>query len=191
MTRPFSRLDHAERLEKLPGKAPKIIERSNSCILALENRQLWLSCNGSPAAGAIGAKQGNDLCRALQRALALTDRFDAMTIIIDSAGAHLQEPMEGLKAVNNILETLWEIRRTGKRIRAIIPNRCYGGASVFICTVADEIILGPKARLGLIGSRVTGASGVVPSDAAMNAHPKLRRAAGSSAQDYLNCVLPE
>lgn len=187
MTYIFSRQNYEERLKTLLAPEPQnVLTHNTTCILALKGKALWLSFNGSPAAGALGKHQGQQLCQALQQAKNLAKGFETLNVIMDSSGAHLKEPLEGLQVVNEILEMLWCIRKMGKRIQVIIPNRCYGGASILIGTAAHKIILGANARLGLIGSRITGSPDLTPNTQTVSRIPHLRRVTGSSAENYLS-----
>jgi|GEM_PF-3593962 len=128
--------------------------------LACKEQQAYLLFCSSASAGAIGKAQGEAFSQALSRLE--SEDFRALTLFVNSAGAHFGEPMEGLLALNGLLESFWGLRARRVYICAICDGWLYGGMGMLVATVAHEVLLTPEASWGLLGSCVTGRENLAP-----------------------------
>lgn len=122
---------------------------------ALKEKAAWLVYHAAQAAGAVGKAQGESLLHAME-VLHHQPLHTIQTLIFcgDSAGAHFEEPMEGLFHLNAFLESLWQLRNQGVRITVVSEGWLYGGMAMALSTVAQEIVLSESCNMGLFGSRV-------------------------------------
>ncbi len=143
--------------------------------LSCKAQQAYLLFCSSASAGAIGKAQGEAFSKALL--LLETEDFRALTLFVNSAGAHFGEPMEGLLALNRLLENLWGLRARRVYIRVVCDGWLYGGMGMLVAAVAHEVLLTPEASWGLLGSRVTGQEILVPTplQSFQPCHLKLKR----------------
>jgi acetyl-CoA carboxylase beta subunit len=126
--------------------------RDNLACSLIDGDQGYLVYTGDAvAAGAIGKAQGEALVAALDALQGSGIR--TLELHINSSGAHFQEPMEGLWHLNAFLEALWAFHARGVRILTRCDGWIYGGMAMALTTVSDEILLGEKARIGLLGYR--------------------------------------
>ena len=114
----------------------------------------YLLYRAGQSAGAVGMSQGEALLSAL---MDIEDAECAALVIgINSAGAHFEEPMQGLFYLNNWIETLHAFKRKGLYLTVVSDGSLYGGAAMAMAACADAIRLGPDARMGLLGPKVSG-----------------------------------
>jgi acetyl-CoA carboxylase beta subunit len=126
--------------------------RDNLACSLIDGDQGYLIYTGDTvAAGAIGKAQGEALLAALDALQGSGIR--TLELHINSSGAHFQKPMEGLWYLNAFLEALWALHASGVRIITRCDGWLYGGMAMALTAVSDEIMLGEKARIGLLGYR--------------------------------------
>lgn len=127
------------------------------------------------SAGAIGKVQGESFAKALN--ILAEAELRQLTLLVNSSGAHFEEPMEGLLALNTMLETLWRLRSQSVNIRVVCNGWLYGGMGMLVAAVAHEVILTPQASWGLLGRRVTGQENVgsIPVNSLQPPHLLLQR----------------
>ncbi len=153
----FSQQSHHQRLQSIQNRLNELekVKKAEETELVsnhgvsrlISSKTLWVSIDGQNQSGALGKHSG----KALLRSLSDADSKQNLVLLMDSAGAHLKEPLHGLKAVNRLLERLWELKSQKLKIIAIIPCFAYGGTALSLCTTSDQIILGPQAQISLLG----------------------------------------
>lgn len=122
-----------------------------ACAL-LDGQTGWLVYYGHQAAGAIGHDQGESLLNAV-RCLPI-NALQRLVIGMNSAGAHFQQPMEGLAYLNEWLEALWAWKAQGVEIIVLSDGWVYGGMALALASVAHTIYLTESANMGLFGTLV-------------------------------------
>lgn len=152
----------AESFETLAGQVDARTLFESPDVLAVQAGDTgYLYYRSTHAAGAIGMCQGEALLSALM------DLEDAgcQTLVLagNSAGAHFEEPMQGLFYLNALIESLTQLRANGVRIILATDGWLYGGAAMAAAACAEEIRLGPQARMGLFGPKVFEAADVTGS----------------------------
>ena len=119
-----------------------------------------LTYQSTPAAGAIGKAQGESWLEALSCLQSVS--LQELRLVLNSAGAHFGEPMEGLFHLNAIAEELWALRNRGVKITVECPGWLYGGMAMVLTSVAHQIVLHPQAHMGLFGPKVLGQTSFEP-----------------------------
>lgn len=141
--------DPANFLSKFPQTAFRF--RSPLACSLVDDSQGYLVYLSAESAGAVGKIQGEALLAAL--AALEAESIEALELHINSAGAHFNEPMEGLWHLNAFLEALWGFRSRNIRIVAVSDGWLYGGMAMALCAVAHEIRKDRQAIVSLFGRR--------------------------------------
>ncbi len=139
--------------------AEKVLYESADTRVTGADGVIRLEYHCREAAGAIGRRQGESLLQAL----AAIEATECHTLLVaaNSAGAHFGEPMQGLDAIDRIIGKLWALKTRGARLVFYSDGWLYGGMALTAAACADEIVLGPRARMGLFGQRVSGQAAAI------------------------------
>ncbi len=116
---------------------------------------LWLSYQVLEHAGALGAAQIHCLLQALDALEKQASNPKPWVWLMDSAGAHLQEPVTSLHGINTLIERLIPYRR--QPVLFVIPQGLFGGAAVLATTCSQHILLAPQASISLLGPKTLAA----------------------------------
>jgi acetyl-CoA carboxylase beta subunit len=106
-----------------------------------------------------GGALGRQECHALQALLerSLADRA-AVVLVLDSAGARLDEGLTALGAFRRLFATALKACLAGVPMLAVIARDCFGGASM-VAALCGRRLTTPDARFGLSGPGVIEALG--------------------------------
>lgn len=158
----FSALPVAERAEALldPG-ALEAQSSAGSLWLArgrLALRPVLLAVTDrTRAGGALGAAESGALRNLLSQACR---DGQAVVLLLESAGAKLDEGLSALGAFRRLFAAALEARLAGVPMAAVITGDCFGGASLLACACAQRFALA-GARFGLSGPGIIQALGGV------------------------------
>jgi malonate decarboxylase beta subunit len=111
------------------------------------------SQEGGFMGGAVGEVHGAKLIGLLQRAV--TDRVDAVLLLLDTGGVRLHEANAGLIAVSEVMRSVLDTRAAGIPVLVLIggSNGCFGGMGIVACC-ANTVIMSEEGRLALSGPEV-------------------------------------
>lgn len=105
------------------------------------------------ARGAIGTAEAGVLGTIFERAAA---RREPLVLVLDSAGARLDEGLAALGAFRRLYAVALAAKRDGVPLLAVIGTACFGGASMLAC-LAERRIYSARSRLGMSGPRIIDA----------------------------------
>lgn len=107
----------------------------------------------SVARGAIGVAEAAALGALFDLA---RDHGSALVLLLDSAGARLDQGIAVLPAFRALFGTALETKHAGVRYVAVIGNACFGGASM-LAALAERRIYTASSRFGMSGPRIVEA----------------------------------
>lgn len=130
---------------------PEVLHQDDWTYLITANQEAWLFYRDDYRAGAVGQAQGQALVTALTQ---VTGSIKILNLIINSSGADVTDPLEGLYWLNEILEVLCQLKKAGITLKARISHGVFGGMGIALTTVVDKFILTDKASIGLLGPKI-------------------------------------
>jgi len=157
----FSRAGAATRVEGLldAGSFEPLAENETSTITGtghLGGEPVWIAATDAlRARGALGLAEVDALCILFQRA-----RREAhpLLLLLDSAGAKVDEGLVGLGAFRRLFRELLLTRAAGIPMLALLGRSCFGGASMLAC-LCNARVYSSETLLAVSGPAVIEALG--------------------------------
>lgn len=115
---------------------------------------LGIDWQGGPHAGALSSGSMSRLRAALSEVLA-TQNFQALWLRMASSGADLHDPFASLIEINSFIETLDQQKRLHDLTiigEVLSPQGTYGGASLILATICDELYMTDPSDWHLLGA---------------------------------------
>lgn len=184
----FSTAAHAARVQGLldPASFTPLGDSDPSTTLIvgggfLQGEAVWIGASDpSRARGALGVAEANALCTLFQTA---RDEPRPVLIVIDSAGAKVDEGLAALGAFRRLFRESLLTRLTQVPMFGLLGKACFGGASMLAC-VCSQRLYSSETLFGVSGPGVIEAlGGKLELDAADPA--KVRELMGGEARASL------
>ena len=105
-----------------------------------EKNVLAAAQEGGFMGGAVGEVHGAKLVGLLKRAI--SDRVDAVILMLETGGVRLHEANAGLIAVSEVMRAVLDTRAAGIPVIVLVggANGCFGGMGIVACC-ANEILM--------------------------------------------------
>jgi len=118
-----------------------------------EKNVLAAAQEGGFMGGAVGEVHGAKLVGLLKRAI--SDRVDAVILMLETGGVRLHEANAGLIAVSEVMRAVLDTRAAGIPVIVLVggANGCFGGMGIVACC-ANEILMSEEGRLAMSGPEV-------------------------------------
>jgi malonate decarboxylase beta subunit len=114
--------------------------------------------------GAVGEVHGAKLVGMLRRAVDanLTEKADAVLLLLETGGVRLHEANAGLIAVSEVMRAVLDTRAAGIPVIALVggSNGCFGGMGI-VARCTNGVVISEESRLAMSGPEVIETAGGV------------------------------
>lgn len=120
----------------------------------LDGRTIYVAAQeGRFMGGSVGETHGAKIVGLLRKAV--SEKPDAVVLMVDSGGVRLHEANAGLIAISEIMRAVLEVRAAGIPVLALVGGSCgaFGGMGIVTC-LCSAVIMSEEGRLALSGPEV-------------------------------------
>jgi malonate decarboxylase beta subunit len=131
----------------------------------INGRRVFIAAQeGGFMGGAVGEVHGAKLVGMLRRAVDanLTEKADAVLLLLETGGVRLHEANAGLIAVSEVMRAVLDTRAAGIPVIALVggSNGCFGGMGI-VARCTNGVVISEESRLAMSGPEVIETAGGV------------------------------
>jgi malonate decarboxylase beta subunit len=131
----------------------------------IDGRRVFIAAQeGGFMGGAVGEVHGAKLVGMLKRAVDenLTEKVDAVLLLLETGGVRLHEANAGLIAVSEVMRAVLDTRAAGIPVIALVggSNGAFGGMGI-VARCTNGVVISEESRLAMSGPEVIETAGGV------------------------------